>query len=334
MIQTNNTSIHPEYQYLNILNDILENGSWKKNRTGIQTKFIAGAMMKFDLSKHFPLITTKKMATKACIGELCAFLRASTSAKTFRELGCNFWDDNANKNEEWLLNPNRTGVDDLGHVYGYIWNNWDYLEIVDKSEIKKVESHPPKDNRFIYNTQKSLTFHNVSVAQHSINQLLTAINNIYYKPQDRRIIITAWKIDEFNIMALPPCHVSYEFIVDTEQNKLHLTMWQRSCDMFLGVPMNVASASLFLHMMARITGLNVGTFTHFLSDAHIYENHVDQVHEQLKRIPKDFCQLNFTADAPKLGASFEPEKIYLFEPSHIQFENYESHPAIKAPMAI
>lgn len=324
---------HPEYQYLNILKDIQENGVWKTNRTGIRSKFIPGGMMKFDLSRSFPLFTTKKMFTKALVGELLAFIEGATDASRFRELGCNFWDQNANENKDWLNNPSRKGTDDVGHIYGHIWNHWDSLELIPNKQMK-METHPPRDNKFIYNTEKLITYHNVSVVQHSINQLLTAINRVYFNPDDRRIIITAWKPDEFHTMSLPPCHVSYEFLVDTENKKLHLTMWQRSCDMFLGVPMNVASASLLLSMVARITGLEVGTYTHFLSDMHIYENHMDQVSEQLSRQPMPWCNLKFDTSAPKLEFSFDDHKIYAFKPEHISFDGYVSHPAIKAPMAV
>lgn len=325
--------MHPEMQYLLLLQDIINNGTWKQNRTGIRTKFLPGGMLKFDLSRGFPLLTSKKMYTPALIGELLAFLEGATSAERFRELGCKFWDQNANENKDWLNNPHRKGHDDVGHIYGYIWNHWDSFEIME-TENTLIEKHPPRDTKFTYNADQSLTYHNVTAIKHSINQILTAVNRVYYNPEDRRIIITAWKIDEFHKMSLPPCHVSYEFLVDTENNKLHLTMWQRSCDMFLGVPMNIASASLLLHCFARITGLEAGTYTHFLSDMHIYENHMEQVKEQIVRNPMPFPTFKFDNNAPKLGFSFDANKIYDFKPEHFIFENYQSHSAIKAPMAV
>jgi thymidylate synthase len=282
-------------QYQDLLRDILENGTRQANRTGIDAISLPGAMLKFNLKDGFPVVTTKKLAFKACKAELIAFLRGYDNAAQFRELGCNFWDQNANENKAWLANPNRKGVDDLGRVYGVQWRDW------------RVE------------------YDIISGEYITMDQVQNAVNTIINDPTNRRIIINAWRPDEFNQMALPPCHVLYQFIVNVEKRELNLCMYQRSCDMFLGVPINIASAALFLSIMARLTGFQPGTFTHFLADVHIYVNHIDQVKEQLGRAPLPL---------PKLILSDRDWDIDTITPDDIQLFDYVPHPAIKAPMAV
>ena len=278
-------------QYLALLNDILENGTRQANRTGIDAISLSGAMLKFNLKDGFPVVTTKKLAFKACKAELIAFLRGYDNAAQFRELGCNFWDQNANENKAWLANPNRKGVDDLGRVYGVQWRNW-------KTKIGRID------------------------------QVQNAIDEIMHNPTNRRIIVNGWRPDEFDQMALPPCHVLYQFIVTVEKRELNLCMYQRSSDLFLGVPFNIASASLFLNIIAKLTRYTPGTFTHFLADAHIYVNHIDQVKEQLSREPLPLPTLNIT------GTPWTDWNINTIHPDQISLISYQSHPAIKAEMAV
>ena len=285
-------------QYQDLLRDVLENGTRQANRTGIDAISLPGAMLKFNLKDGFPAITTKKLAFKACKAELIAFLRGYDNAAQFRELGCNFWDQNANENKAWLANPNRKGGDDLGRIYGVQWRDW--------------RTHDSYDSEWG-------TYHK------SVDQVQNAIETIRKDPTNRRIIINAWRPDEFNHMALPPCHVLYQFIVNVEKRELNLCMYQRSCDMFLGVPMNIASAALFLSIMAKLTGYDPGTFTHFLADAHLYVNCIDQAKEQLSRTPMDL---------PRLALSDREWSIDTIEPDDIQLIGYQSHPAIKAEMAV
>lgn len=286
-------------QYQALLSDILANGTQQPNRTGVDTLSIPGAMMRFDLTDGFPAVTTKKLAFKSMVGELVAFLRGCDNAEQFRELGCNFWDQNANENKAWLANPNRRGQDDLGRVYGVQWRNW-------RGEDGVV-----------------------------IDQVMNALNTIHANPTDRRIIINAWRPDEFSQMALPPCHVMYQFLVNVPKGEISLCMYQRSCDMFLGVPMNVASAALMLSIVGRLTGYAPRHFTHFLADAHIYVNHIEQVKEQLSREPFALPKLVIADRVPDFGADgFHPEWIDLIEPADFSLEGYRHHDAIKAPMAV
>lgn len=293
--------LHPEFQYLDLLKEAVH-GIRQPNRTGIDCWTIPGAMMKFDLEEGYPLITTKQTFFKPIKGELIGFLRGADSADEFRDLGCKIWDQNANENKDWLNNLHRKGHDDLGRIYGVQWRDWTV-------GAGRGRSH---------------------------DQLFDAISTIINNPYSRRIIINAWRPDEFDQMALPPCHVLYQFIPHVGTNKLHLCMYQRSCDMFLGVPFNIASSALFLSLMAKWTGYQPGTFTHFLADAHVYVNHLPQVVEQLIRDPFPFPNLNLD-DVPeyKHGTTFELNK-YLdnLHPDMIKLDNYQHHEALRAPMAV
>jgi len=164
---------------------------------------------------------------------------------------------------------------------------------------------------------------------------LNALLTIHKRPTDRRIIINAWRPDEFDQMALPPCHVMYQFLVNVEKKELNLCMYQRSCDLFLGVPMNIASASLFLEIMAHLTGYTARHFTHFMADAHIYVNHIDQVREQLCRLEHHPPRLAISPRIPRYdGRDFDPTWIDRIEPSDFTLVGYQHHDAIKAPMAV
>lgn len=299
-------------QYLNLLKTVLAEGTRQANRTGIDAITTTGEMMKFKMSDGFPAVTTKRLAFKAVKGELLGFLRAYDNAADFRALGCNIWDQNANEDgidplgnvvpNKWLTNPNRKGTDDLGRIYGVTWRGW---RCADGS---------------------------------TIDQVAVAIKTILTNPENRRIIISGWRPDEFDQMALPPCHVMYEFTVNIAKNELNLAMFQRSCDMFLGVPFNVASASLMLHLFAKLTGLNAGSFTHFLVDTHIYTTSLEGVATQLAREPFALPTLKLSDNIKPLKKDATDDEIdralRSIEPSDIELENYQCHAAIKAPMAV
>jgi thymidylate synthase len=253
---------------------------------------IPGAMMQFDLADGFPAPTTKKFAFVPMKGELCGFLQGKTSAADYRDLGCKIWDQNANENEAWLNNPWRTGEDDLGYMYARLWN--------DMPVSGEMEGE--------------------------WNQIDRLIHGIVNDPTSRRLIVSAWHPEVFDRAALPPCHVLFQVIVDQTNDKLHMTMYQRSCDLFLGVPFNVASYSLLLSILCRETGYKPGTFTWFGADVHIYENHMEQVKEQLSRKPLPLCKLVLDYDVMTRPHEIKPEQI--------RFVDYVSHDAIKAPMAV
>lgn len=286
--------------YHALLREILDNGARQPNRTGIDAISMPGAMMKFDLREGFPVVTTKRLAFKAVVGELLGFLRGVDNAADFRALGCNVWNQNANENAAWLANPHRRGEDDLGRIYGVQWRGWRGADGV------------------------------------VIDQVSNAVRTILSNPYDRRIIINAWKPDELGQMALPPCHVLYQFLCNPERKELHLTMYQRSADAFLGVPFNTTSCAMFLHIMARLTGYTPATFTHFLADAHVYVNHREQVEELLSRDPRPLPELRIAETVPSFASAedFDPSVFDQLHPGQFSLEGYDPHPAIKADMAV
>lgn len=297
--------MNQEQQYLNLLRRTLDEGIRMPNRTGIDTYRIEGAMLEFDLRLGFPAITTKKLAFKQVVGELIGFIHGCTSAAEFRDLGCKIWDQNANENKQWLTNPNRLGHDDLGTIYGNQWRYW-------------------------------LTNDN----GRRIDQLRLAVNKIVATPEDRRIIVSAWNPGELDKMALPPCHVMHQYICDPVAKELSLTMYQRSCDMFLGVPFNIASYALLLSLVAKVTGYTPKKLVMFLADVHIYDNHIEQVEEQLSRIPYKSPELKINLQPLEEPTPFDPYEASPFgqllsvRPEDIELVGYESWPAINAPMAV
>lgn len=271
-------------QYLKALQLILNNGDKRNDRTGVGTKSIFGMQFRYDLLKGFPAVTTKKLAFNAVKAELLWLISGSSDVKELQKLGCHIWDANANA-DYWKPKARFDG--DLGRVYGVQWRSW-------QAPSGKI-----------------------------IDQLSEVIGRIKTNPYDRRLIVTAWNPGELDQMALPPCHMMFQFFV--AKNKLSLQMYQRSCDMFLGVPFNIASYSLLLSMIAQVTGLNVGEFVHVLGDAHIYNNHIEQVKEQISRKPYKL---------PRLWLNPKIKSLSDFKMEDIQLEDYKFHPSIKAEMAV
>lgn len=287
-------------QYLDLLKDILDNGQREPNRTGIDTLTLPGAMLKFDLRDGFPAMTTKRLAFGAVKGELIAFLRGSRSLAEFKSLGCNVWDANAAA-PAWQNNPACQGPDDLGRIYGQQWRDW-----------------RPICGESVY----------------EIDQIEVALHMLRTDPANRGNLTTAWNPGELGQMALRPCHVLFQLLPRSD-GTLHMTMYQRSCDMFLGVPFNIASYALLLELFAAWSGRQAATLTMFLADAHIYVNHVDQVIEQLAREPKPLPKLRLEVAVPA-GAETAPLENLLaaLTPSAVLLQDYEHHPAIKAEMAV
>ena len=274
--------------YLAALHDVLNNGTVREDRTGTGTIGIFGMQQRYDLSKGFPAVTTKKLAFKACLSELLWFIEGSSDERRLAEIlhGLDtehkktIWTDNALAGY-WI--PKAKFQGDLGRVYGVQWRDFG-----------------------------------------GVDQLLKLVEGIKQDPYDRRHILTAWNPAELDQMALPPCHCFAQFYVSAD-NKLSCQMYQRSCDMFLGVPFNIASYSLLTHMIAQVCGLGVGEFVHVLGDAHIYLNHVEQVKEQLSREP---------LPAPRLWINPEVTDILKFTMEDFRLDGYQSHASIKAPMAV
>jgi len=276
-----------EQPYLDALKNILENGVNRGDRTGTGTRALFGLQLRFNMKDGFPAITTKKLAFKAVKSELLWILEGSGDDNRLKELNGSektIWTANATA-DYWT--PKAAFPGDLGRVYGVQWRAW-----------KKPDGT-------------------------TVDQIAEVIEMIKKDPNSRRLIVTAWNPGELDQMALPPCHMFFQFFV--AEGKLSLFMHQRSCDMFLGVPFNIASYSLLLHMVAQATGLEAHEFVHSLGDAHIYSNHFDAVQEQLSREPMP---------VPTLWLNPEVKDIDGFTMDDIRLENYQSHETIKAPMAI
>ncbi len=261
--------------FLDFLETIKRDGVMKEDRTGTGTQSIFGYQMRFDLSKGFPLLTTKRLHLKSIIYELLWFLKGDTNIKYLNDNGVTIWDEWADENG------------DLGAVYGSQWRSWRGADgaVIDQ-----------------------------------ISQLIDMIKN---SPDSRRLIVSAWNVAEIPNMALPPCHALFQFYV--ADGRLSCQLYQRSADVFLGVPFNIASYALLTMMIAHVTGLEVGDFVHSFGDAHIYKNHFEQVDEQLSRECREL---------PTMKINRKVESIFDFEYSDFTLEGYNPHPTIKAPIAI
>ncbi len=273
-------------QYLKLLKKVMDEGSDRDTRNG-KTRALFAQTMRFDVADSFPAMTTKKLAWKAVKSELLWFIEGSNDDNRLKEL-------NGSERTIWTDNaeadywkPKAKFPGDLGRIYGVQWRKW-------QAPGGKV-----------------------------VDQLADVIERIKTNPTDRRLIISAWNPGELDQMALPPCHMFMQFFVDSD--KLSLFMHQRSCDVFLGVPFNIASYSLLLYMVAQVTGLKAHEFVHSLGDTHIYHDHFDAVKEQLAREPLPL---------PTLKLNPSKKNIDDFTMEDIELENYQSHPPIKAKMAV
>ncbi|MFN4082385.1 MAG: thymidylate synthase [Bacteroidia bacterium] len=262
-------------QYEQLLKHIYENGDYKTDRTGIGTKSIFGAQLRFNLNDGFPLVTTKKVHLKSIIYELLWFIKGQTNIKYLKDNGVSIWD-------EWA------DVDgNLGPVYGYQWRSW-----------------PTPDGKYI-------------------DQLSEVVKTIKNNPDSRRMIVSAWNVADLPKMALMPCHAFFQFYV--ANGKLSCQLYQRSADMFLGVPFNIASYALLTLMIAQVCNLQPGDFVHTFGDAHIYSNHFEQVALQLSRDPRPYPTIKLNPDI---------HSVFDFDYTDFTLENYNPHPAIKAPVAV
>ena len=299
-----------EEQYLNALKYALDYGVSRTDRTGVGTISVFGMQQRYDLSKSFPAVTTKKLAWKSVVSELLWFIEGSNDERRLAEIlhgsrdatKSTIWTGNATA-DYWRDKAAFRG--DLGRVYGVQWRRW-------RKYDEKLEFGPAH-----------LGGVRVAADRHEIDQLTNLINGIKKDPYGRRHILTAWNVSDLDQMALPPCHVFAQFYV--ADGKLSCQLYQRSADLFLGVPFNIASYSLLTHMVAQVCNLGVGEFVHVLGDAHIYLNHVDQVKEQLSREPMAL---------PKLWLNSRVSEITNFTMADIKLVGYKCHPAIIAPMAV
>jgi len=327
-------------QYLDLVRNVFDNGSWQDNRTGVRTLSIPGAMLRFDLQQGFPAVTTKKLAFKSAVGEMVGFLRASRSAADFRALGCKVWDQNANENAQWLANPYRLQADDLGPVYGVQWREWPAYKLVDLGQpqaARQVEDALARG----YARIGELADEQAGGAPRlllykAVDQLRQCLDTIIRNPSDRRILFHGWNWAQLEEMALPPCHLLYQFLVNASKREISLCLYVRSNDIGLGTPFNLTEGGALLHLVGRLTGYTPRWFTYFIGDAHIYENHVDMLREQLRREPLPAPRLKLSERIPDYAVTgrYEPEWLAQVEPGDFTLEGYQHHPPLTAPMAV
>ena len=295
--------------FLDALDQVLKQGTTRGDRTGTGTISLFGMQQRYNLAESFPAVTTKKLAFKACVGELLWMIEGSGDERRLAEItygdkkgAVTIWTPNALA-PYWK--PKAKFEGDLGRVYGVQWRHW--LQYDEQKDMGPAHLGGTR----------------VAANRYEIDQLKSLIEGIKTDPHGRRHILTAWNPGELEAMALPPCHCFAQFYVS--EGKLSCQMYQRSCDMFLGVPFNIASYSLLTHLIAQVCNLEVGEFVHVLGDAHIYLNHVEQVKEQLDREP---------FPAPQLLLNRDIQDITKFTMADINLDGYTSHASIKAEMAV
>lgn len=262
-------------QYHDLMKYILENGVKKEDRTGTGTISVFGHQSRYDLSKGFPCLTTKKLHLRSIIVELLWFLQGDTNIKYLKENNVSIWDEWADENG------------DLGPVYGHQWRSW-----------------PAKDGG-------------------TIDQITKLVDQLKNNPDSRRLIVSAWNVADVDNMALPPCHTMFQFYV--ANGKLSCQLYQRSADVFLGVPFNIASYALLTMMLAQVVGLEPGEFVHTLGDAHLYSNHIEQANLQLTRECREL---------PIMKINPEVKDIFSFQLEDFELVGYDPHPHIKAAVAV
>ena len=321
-------------QYLNLVRDVMENGDWQANRTGVRALSVPGAMMRFNLQQGFPAVTTKKLAFEPAAAELVGFLRATDSAADFRALGTKIWDQNANENLAWLQNPYRDGIDSLGSVYGVQWRKWPAYKVLLASQQLRIFDALARGYRVVSSFEED--GESKLLLYKPVDQLRQCLDTIMSNPSDRRIIFHAWNPAQLEEMALPPCHLLYQFIVNVERKEISLVLYIRSNDLGLGTPFNLVGGALLTHLVGRLTGYTPKWFTYFIGDAHIYENHIDMLREQLTREPFEAPCLVIRGRVPDFARTgvYEPEWLEKVEPSDFELHGYRHHPRITAPMAV
>lgn len=294
-------------QYLDLVRTILDTGSWQDNRTGIRTISMPGAMLRFDLQEGFPAVTTKKLAFKSAIGELVGFLRATRSAAEFRALGCKVWDANANQNQAWLDNPYRRGEDDLGDVYGVQWRQWPGYKVLDAQAEAQIADAAARGYRIVTAFEEDGV--PMVLLHKAIDQLRDCLDTIMRDPSSRRILFHAWNPVALDAIALPACHLLYQFLPNPAKREISLCLYIRSNDVGLGTPFNLTEGAALLALVGRLTGYTPRWFTYFIGDAHIYENQLEMLQEQLRREPYPSPRLEIDARVPDYAQTgrYEPE---------------------------
>jgi thymidylate synthase len=320
--------------FLSLVRSILDSGTWQDNRTGVRSISLPGAAMRFDLAHGFPAITTRRLPFKSAVGELIGFLRASRSAAEFRALGCKVWDQNANENADWLANPYRLGPDWLGEIYGYQWRAWPAYKLLDAGNAAQIDDALARGYRLVGRLDEA--GREKVVLYKAIDQVRQCLDTIVANPTDRRILFHAWNCAELDQMALPPCHLLYQFLPNPVAHELSLCLYVRSNDVGLGAPFNLCEAAVLLSLVARLTGYAPRWLSYFIGDAHIYENQLEMLREQLRRTPYPLPRLAISERIPALAETgkYAPEWLERIEPDDFALENYRHHPPLTAPMAV
>ncbi|MER2562538.1 MAG: thymidylate synthase [Myxococcaceae bacterium] len=280
-----------ERAYLDLLKSVLDHGKPRADRTGTGTRAQFGGQMRFDLRSSFPLLTTKKVHLKSIIHELLWFVSGSTNVQPLKDVGVSIWDEWATAEQTARFGRS---AGELGPVYGHQWRNF--------GATKRADGTYERDG---------------------FDQLTRVVRDIRENPMSRRLLVSGWNPKEADQVALPPCHTLFQFHVQDGELSCHL--YQRSGDVFLGVPFNIASYALLTLMVAQSTGLKPGDFVHSFGDVHLYNNHVDQAREQLSREPRPL---------PRMTLNPEKKNLFDFRFEDFTLEGYDPHPAIKAPVAV
>jgi len=308
---------HAEYQYLNTLRDIIDNGERVPNRTGVDTLRVLGVQHRYNFDDGFPLLTTKRVWMKGVIVELLWMLSGSQNIKFMVDNGVNIWTDDAYRHYKQVLTEQ--GFDEP-------LSKGDFAEAIKNPSLGIKDPRPAYyelgDLGPVYGSQWRAWPSGIDGFM--IDQMNVLTNNLIKKPASRRHILSAWNVADVDNMGLPPCHVMSQYTI-TNDNKLWCHMYQRSCDMFLGVPFNIASYSLLTHMIAKACGLEPGGFIHTMHDTHIYVNHLEAVQEQLERTPREF---------PTLRLSDGVEDMDSWQLPDITVEGYNPWPKIKAQLNV
>lgn len=314
-----------EQSYLQLLKYVLQNGTKKEDRTGTGTISTFGYQMRFNLNEGFPLLTTKRVPFRLIASELIWFIQGDTNIRFLLEHNNNIWNEWAFK--RWVESASYTGPDMTN--FGLRSQTDEAFQAVYDEQMELFKQRILSDDEFaaeygelgdVYGKQ----WRQWKTTQgDTIDQLKDVIETIKSNPDSRRLIVSAWNPEDVPNMALPPCHTMFQFYVTN--GKLSCQLYQRSADIFLGIPFNIASYALLTHMVAHECGLEVGDFIHTLGDAHIYTNHIDQINIQLSREPKALPQLKLNADK---------KSIFDFEVGDLAIEQYAPHPGIKAPVAV
>lgn len=314
-----------EMEYIRLLRDVLANGVRKEDRTGTGTVSVFGRQMRFNLSEGFPLLTTKRVPFKLIVSELLWFIKGDTNIRYLLRHNNNIWNEWAFK--KWTESAEYDGPDMTD--FGLRAQRDELFKLQYEEQMERFKRQILEDDAF---AAKFGELGNVYGKQwrewrttrgETIDQLQDVIHTIKTNPDSRRLIVSAWNPEDVPGMALPPCHTMFQFYVS--EGRLSCQLYQRSGDIFLGIPFNIASYALLTHLIAHECGLGVGDFVHTLGDAHIYSNHLEQIETQLTREPRELPTLHLNPDV---------KSVYDFDVSDISVLDYNPHPTIKAPVAV